>query len=134
LRKILAVDDDPKVLKVFETALKQKGYQVFVTTEPTRVAEILTENEISLVMLDIHMPKKSGFEIFNELKKKYQKLPVLFITAYPKSFSMRSDDMVEMWTKDFADGNTDIVYKPFNIDTLYQKVEGLIGEPDEQTP
>lgn len=132
MRKILAVDDDAKVLKVFESALGRKGYQVFVTTDPTKVAEILNQHDIALVMLDIHMPKKSGFEIFKELKKKYQKLPMLFITAYPKSFSMRSDDMVEMWTKDFADGNTDIVYKPFNVDTLYQKVAGLIGEPDEQ--
>ena len=133
MRKILAVDDDPKVLKVFEAALEHRGYQVFVTTEPTEVAQLLTQHDFALVMLDIQMPKKNGLEVFAELKKKYQNLPVLFITAYTQSFSMGSDDMVELWTRDFADGNTDIIYKPFSVDALYQKVEGLIGKPDEQT-
>lgn len=131
MRKILSVDDDPNVLKAFESTLKQKGYEVFITTNPLEVADILAGHEIDLIMLDIRMPEKNGFEIFKELKKKYGKLPVLFITAYPKSFTMRSNEMVRMWEEDFADGQTDILYKPFTIDALYEKVEGLIGKADE---
>ena len=131
MRKILSVDDDPRVLKAFESTLKQKGYEVFITTNPLEVAGILAANEIDLIMLDIRMPQKNGFEIFKELKKKYTKLPVLFVTAYPKSFTLRSDDMVRMWEHDFADGQTDILYKPFTLDSLYEKVEGLIGKADE---
>ena len=131
MRKILSVDDDPRVLKAFESTLKQKGYEVFITTNPLEVAGILAANEIDLIMLDIRMPQKNGFEIFKELKKKYAKLPVLFVTAYPKSFTLRSDDMVRMWENDFADGQTDILYKPFTLDSLYEKVEGLIGRADE---
>jgi DNA-binding response OmpR family regulator len=131
LRKILSVDDDPQILGAFQTALRQKGYEVFVTTNPGEVAHILDQHAIELVMLDVHMPQKNGFEVFRELKKKCRHLPVLFITAFPKSFSMRSDDMVNMWKDDFADGNTDIMYKPFTLDTLYEKVEGLIGGPKE---
>ncbi len=131
MRKILSVDDDPHILGAFESALKQKGYEVFITTNPGEVARILDEHVINLVMLDIHMPQKNGFEVFKEVKKKYKHLPVLFVTAYPKSFSMRSDDMVGMWKDDFADGNTDIMYKPFTLDSLYEKVEGLIGGPKE---
>jgi DNA-binding response OmpR family regulator len=127
LRKILSVDDDPQILSAFQAALKQKGYEVFATTDPNEVAKILKEHDIDLIMLDVKMPQKSGFDIFRELKKKYQSLPVLFITAYPKSFSLRSDEMVKMWEHDFADGNTDIMYKPFNVEALYEKVEGLIG-------
>jgi len=127
LRTILSVDDDPKVLAAFETALKQKGYEVFITTDPEEVARILTDHEINLVMLDIRMPQKNGFEIFQELKKRYEKLPVLFVTAYPKSFTMHSDEMIDLWKNEFADGNTDIMYKPFTLDLLYEKVEGLIG-------
>lgn len=127
MRTILSVDDDPKVLAAFETALKQKGYEVFITTDPEEVARILTDHEINLVMLDIRMPQKNGFEIFQELKKRYEKLPVLFVTAYPKSFTMHSDEMIDLWKNEFADGNTDIMYKPFTLDLLYEKVEGLIG-------
>lgn len=134
MRKILSVDDDPKILSAFQAALKQKGYEVFITSDPNEVAEILKNHEIDLVMLDVKMPQKSGFDIFRELKKKYQSLPVLFITAYPKSFSMRSDEIVKMWQEDFADGNTDIMYKPFNVEALYQKVEGLIGGSSDEGP
>ena len=131
MRKILSVDDDPNVLKAFQTTLKQKGYEVFITTNPNEAADILAAHEIDLIMLDIRMPEKNGFEIFAEVKKKYSKLPVLFVTAYPKSFTMRSSEMVRMWEEDFADGQTDILYKPFTIDSLYEKVEGLIGKADE---
>lgn len=130
MRTILSVDDDPKVLAAFEAALHQRGYRVFVTTKPLEVARILQENDIDLIMLDVRMPEKDGFEVFRELKKKYDNLPVLFVTAYPKSFNVGSGDMLEMWKNDFADGNTDIMYKPFTLDTLYEKVEGLIGTPD----
>jgi len=132
LRKILSVDDDPKVLAAFQAALKQRGYEVFITTKPDEVTRILNEHDIDLVMLDIRMPEKDGFQIFQELKKKYEKIPALFITAYPKSFTMHSQGMIDMWTKSFADGNTDIMYKPFTLDLLYEKVEGLIGPPDDK--
>ena len=78
-------------------------------------------------MLDVRMPQKSGIDVFRELKKTHPKLKVLFITAYPKSFSVRDDAMLKMWQRDFADGETDIMYKPFVLDVLYQKIEGLIG-------
>jgi DNA-binding response OmpR family regulator len=131
LKKILSVDDDPKILKAFESAIQQKGYEILITTDPNEVGKILGENNIDLVMLDVRMPQKSGFDVFRELKKKNKKLKVLFVTAYPKSFSVRNDDMLKMWKQDFADGETDIMYKPFTLDVLYEKIEGLIGPADE---
>jgi len=101
------------------------------TTDPNAVGKILSENDIDLVMLDVQMPQKSGFEVFCELKKKTPKLKILFVTAYPKSFSMRNEDMLKMWQQDFVDGETDIMYKPFTLDVLYQKIEGLIGPANE---
>jgi len=127
LRKILSVDDDPQILQAFEAAIRQKGYEILTTTDPLEVGKILSENEIDLIMLDVRMPQKSGIDVFRELKKTHPKLKVLFITAYPKSFSVRDDAMLKMWQRDFADGETDIMYKPFVLDVLYQKIEGLIG-------
>ena len=127
MRKILSVDDDPQILQAFEAAIRQKGYEILTTTDPLEVGKILSENEIDLIMLDVRMPHKSGIDVFRELKKTHPKLKVLFITAYPKSFSVRDDAMLKMWQRDFADGETDIMYKPFVLDVLYQKIEGLIG-------
>ncbi|MGD9873687.1 MAG: response regulator [Kiritimatiellia bacterium] len=132
MRKILSVDDDDAILRCFQRALDGRGYKVFITTDPAEVSQILEQNELDLVMLDIHMPKKNGFEIFQELKRKYQKLPVLFVTAYPKSFSMEDQEILELWQNEFADGNTDVLYKPFKLERLFEKVEGLIGPPTEE--
>jgi CheY-like chemotaxis protein len=129
--KILSVDDNPQVLKSLSASLRHFGYEVFVTSNPHEVADIIGKNEIDLVMLDICMPEKDGFQVFEELKKKYGSLPVLFCTAYPKSFSMTTDERVKMWQQDFADGRTDIIYKPFGIKALCDKVESLIGPAHE---
>ena len=127
MRKIVSVDDDPNILQAFETAIRQKGYEILTTTDPNAVGQILSENDVDLLMLDVRMPQKSGFDIFRELKKQAPRLRVLFVTAYPKSFSVRNEDILKMWQQDFADGETDIMYKPFALEVLYQKIEGLIG-------
>lgn len=131
MRKILSVDDDDAILRCFQRALDGRGYKVFITTDPAEISKILEEHELDLVMLDIHMPKKNGFEIFQELKRQKKKLPVLFVTAYPKSFSMEDQKVLELWQNEFADGNTDVLYKPFKLERLFEKVEGLIGPPTE---
>ena len=127
MRKILSVDDEPAVLRCFERALRTKGYAVFVTSDPTTVPQLLKDNEFDLIMLDIMMPGKSGLDIFKELKGKYDHLPVLFVTAHAQTFSMESQEMMKLWEEQFADGNTDILYKPIQLEMLYEKVEGLIG-------
>lgn len=130
MKKILSIDDDPAVLKSIENALKDQGYELYVTNDPEEGLNILKEkDDISVVLLDIRMPKKNGFEIYNELRQ-FRKIPVLFVTAYPRSFDPKSNEVVEMWQNEFADGTTDIIYKPFDLKTLFEKVEGLIGTAD----
>jgi CheY-like chemotaxis protein len=131
MKKILSIDDELPMLKCLEKTLKSRGYELFVTKDPEEGLRLLRErDDISLALLDIQMPKKSGFEIYKELKT-FRTIPVLFVTAYPKSFTAASDEVVEMWRKNFADGNTDIIYKPFDLPTLFEKVEALIGIADD---
>jgi DNA-binding NtrC family response regulator len=132
MRKILSVDDDKGVLECLKATLEAKGYEVITTSNPSQAASIMREQELCLVLLDIRMPEKNGFEIFTELKKRYHELPVMFVTGYPKSFSMETEGVTDMLQKEFADGNTDILYKPFKPAVLYEKVEALIGSPEEQ--
>ena len=127
MRKILSVDDDPNILHAYEVAIGQKGYEILTTTDPNAVESLLRDNDVDLIMLDIHMPQLSGLDIFRDLKKTHPKLKVLFITAYPKTFTVSNDDIYAMWTQNFADGETDIMYKPFVLNLLYEKIEGLIG-------
>jgi two-component system OmpR family response regulator len=129
MKKIVSIDDEPMMLKCLEKVLEGHGYTLLTTSDPdVGIKAIIEDPDVCLALLDVKMPKKNGFEIYEEIRKT-RKIPVLFVTAYPKSFSAKSDDIVEMWKTGFADGTTDIIYKPFDLTTLYEKVEGLIGKP-----
>lgn len=131
MKKLLSVDDEPMMLKCLSKALNGRGYEMIVTTDPDEGLRIFKEcDDIELALLDVKMPKKSGFELYREMRQVRQ-VPVLFVTAYPKAFTTRSDEVLEIWQREFADGTTDIIYKPFNLATLYEKVEGLIGKPTD---
>lgn len=133
MKKILSVDDEPDVLQCIAQMLSIRGYEPLTTDDPEEGLRLLREdNEIVLALLDVRMPKKNGFEMYREIRH-FRQMPVLFATAWPKAFSFQSDSVTEMWRNEFADGTTDIIYKPFNIDMLLEKVEGLIGEA-EDTP
>lgn len=130
-KKIVSIDDQPAVLRCLEQALNGQGYQLVVTSNPDEGLKILKEDpDVCLALLDIRMPKKNGFDIYRELRE-VRKLPVLFVTAYPGSFTTHADDVVEMWENEFADGTTDIIYKPFDLAVLFEKVEALIGKAND---
>lgn len=126
MKKILSIDDEPAVLKCFATSLGRRGYELLTTSNPEEGLRIVRENDIALALLDIRMPEMNGFEFYRKLRA-IRRMPVLFVTAYPKSFTTNSDELVQMWKNEFADGTTDIVYKPFELDVLFDKVEALIG-------
>lgn len=132
MKKILSVDDEPAILKCIKAALSARGYEVLTTDKPSQAIELIGKHDVDLVILDIRMPEISGFDVYQALKKRHMHaIPVLFATAHPGSFTMESDSIVEMWQEEFADGNTDIVYKPFDLSTLFEKVEGLIGPSED---
>jgi DNA-binding response OmpR family regulator len=131
MKKILSIDDEPAILKCFGDALKSQGYEVFLTGDPDDGLRILKENpDIDLLLLDIKMPGKSGFDVYREFRR-FRDVPVLFVTAYPRSFNAASEEVTHMWQEQFVDGVTDILYKPFDLDTFFEKVKGLIGEADD---
>ena len=131
MKKIIAIDDEPAMLSCMSQALESKGYELIVTSDPEEGLKILLDrDDICLAMLDVRMPKISGFDIFKQLRK-VKKLPVLFVTAYPRWFNAESEEIAEMWQTEFADGTTDMIYKPFDLDALFAKVEGLVGEAKE---
>ena len=131
MKRILSIDDEPAILECLKDALQRRGYQITVTTDAEEGLRILKEGHIDLALLDIKMPGKSGFDIYREYREQ-RKIPAIFVTAYPGSFSATSEELVSLWETEFADGTTDIIYKPFDLDTLFEKIEALIGGPEEQ--
>lgn len=125
---ILAIDDEPLVLECLRHSLDQAGYQVLTTTNPEEFLRLVTSrSDLALVLLDVMMPDKDGFQLYREVRALCN-IPTLFVTGYPQSFNAQLDSVRRMWQEEFADGTTDILYKPFTYDGLLDKVQGLIGD------
>ncbi len=83
--QILVIDDDPFILKQvdkFLEPLKEKC-ELFLIDSPSKAHSVLGDNNIALILMDIHMPETSGIELIEELKKDplYWSIPILAVSA-----------------------------------------------------
>lgn len=130
MKRILSIDDEPAILDCLARALESQGYEFRMASDSQQGLELFQRERFDLALLDIRMPGKNGFEIYEEMRA-IRPVPVIFVTGYPDSFDARSLQLVRLWQEEFADGTTDILYKPFALETLFEKVEALIGEASE---
>jgi len=82
--KILVVDDDILVLEALEKLLESSGYQVRVATRGQEALEILDKERFDLLILDVVMPKMTGFDVCREVRKRndeMSKVKVIMLTA-----------------------------------------------------
>ena len=82
-RKILVVDDDPKLLELIEAMLIPAGYYVVTLVDSTRVINTAREVKPDLILLDIMMPFEDGYTILNKLKKGMDRIniPIVMVSA-----------------------------------------------------
>lgn len=114
---ILIVDDDLLLLAILEKIFRKEGYRVFVSSKATEAVEIIEEHNIDVVLLDLIMPEKSGFEVFSEIKNIKPEIFVIFLTANTKL-----DDKVKA-LKAGVDG---YITKPFQEQEVIANVESLL--------
>jgi DNA-binding response OmpR family regulator len=88
-KRILVVDDEPDLTRLCSLALKYHGFNVDTFNDSEEVLSNFKPDYYDLVILDIKMPKKDGFELYDELKKKDSDAKICFLTAselYYKEF------------------------------------------------
>jgi DNA-binding response OmpR family regulator/nitrogen-specific signal transduction histidine kinase len=115
--KILVVDDEPVNLEVLKNHLSLAGYQVTLANNGLDAMEIIEKGEtFDLMILDIMMPKMSGYEVCNKLRDIYMpsELPVVLLTA-----KNRITDLVD----GFNAGANDYLTKPFSKDELLSRIK-----------
>lgn len=127
-KKVLVIDDDPNMVVAIDAVLRSESYNVITAGDGEEGLRRLMEQKPDLVILDVVMPGKHGFQICKELKTdpKYQefsKIPVLMLTVYPDDreklhLSMQEGMMMEA---------EDYIRKPFDPDELMEKVKKLTG-------
>jgi DNA-binding response OmpR family regulator len=130
MKTILAVDDDKSILETLKDALVARGYGVLTAFSVDEAMDILRQQRLDLVLLDLNMPGKNGFALYSALESS-QCIPVLFVSGCSQSFSPLTEGFTSVWTNGFTLGMTDILYKPFSISLLYDKVEALIGDSEQ---
>jgi DNA-binding response OmpR family regulator len=119
-RKILVADDEPNIVISLEYLLKREGYTVVIARDGEEALEAIRREQPDLVLLDVMMPKKSGFEVCQEVRADdaLQNTKILMLTA-----KGRDTDVA----KGTALGANAYMTKPFATRDLVQKVAEMLG-------
>lgn len=119
-KRILVVDDDPKVLAPIVRILKtKKGYETFTAVDGFQAGEQVSDHNPNLVILDIMLPGIDGFKVCKMIKERDKNIKVLAITGYNTKENR----------KKILDAGADaFLPKPFEMKKLIENVEALLGE------
>jgi DNA-binding response OmpR family regulator len=115
-KKVLAVDDEVKILDVLKSFLESKGFAVYTAENGSQALEIFRHENISLVLLDLMLPELSGEEVCITIRKK-SRVPIIMLTA-----KTEETDMLE----GLGIGADDYITKPFSLKALYAKIEAVL--------
>ena len=114
--KILVVEDDSKVAGFIDHGLKEEGYIVDVASDGEEATMLAHANDYDIILLDLLLPKKNGFQVANELRREGRNTPILMLT---------SRDAVEDVVRGLDAGADDYLAKPFKFDELLARIRAL---------
>ncbi|MBA4252379.1 response regulator transcription factor [Serpentinimonas maccroryi] len=116
---LLLVDDEPNILISLEFLMKREGYQVLLARDGVEALELLAQHRPDLILLDVMMPRKNGFEVCQELRANdaFKSIRILMLTA-----KGRDTDVA----KGLALGADAYMTKPFSTRELVEKVRSLL--------
>lgn len=80
--KILVVDDEKNILKLYEAELGEEGYTVVTANSGKEALEVFDRENPDIVTLDILMPDMDGIQVLRQIKEKKPQTPVIMLTAY----------------------------------------------------
>jgi DNA-binding response OmpR family regulator len=119
--RILLIEDESKIADFVERGLSDEGYAVTVADDGLKgEAEALT-GEFDLILLDVLLPGKNGFEILTEIRKRTIATPVIMLTALGET-----EDKV----RGLEGGAIDYVSKPFSFEELLARIRAQLRRPD----
>ena len=121
-KKILIADDEQNIVISLEFLMKREGFEVLVANDGEEAIRRIRADQPDLVLLDVMMPKKSGFEVCQEVKSDpaLGAVRILMLTAKGREMEI---------TKGLAMGADAYMTKPFSTRELVTKVKSLLDLP-----
>jgi CheY-like chemotaxis protein len=119
-KKILVVDDSRTALFMVTTLLRNERYDLVTASDGQQALEMATTEHPDLILMDVVMPRKTGFEACRELKLREdtKAIPVILVTTRGEGENVEAG---------FASGCNDYITKPINAQELLTKVRDHVG-------
>jgi two-component system, OmpR family, response regulator ChvI len=121
--RILIVDDEPDISQVLKMGLEKNGFAVDTYNDPLDVLSNFEADSYDLLLLDIKMPKMTGFELYDRLHQIDEKAKICFITAYELYY----DEFKRMFPKIKVDC---FIRKPVSINNLARVIRDELQQQD----
>lgn len=114
---ILIVEDEKELAAMISDQLETAGMTTQVFHRASNVTRYLGQNHANLMLLDVNLPDRSGYELFDEIKRKDIKLPVIFLTG--------NDSELDK-VKGLNMGGDDYICKPFSFPELIARINAVL--------
>lgn len=124
-KKVLVVDDEKLIVKGIRFSLLQDGLEVDCAYDGEEALELAKNNEYDLVLLDVMLPKLTGFEVCQQIRE-FSDMPIVMLTA-------KGDDMDKILGLEY--GADDYITKPFNILEVKARIKAIMrrtGKKEEK--
>jgi two-component system alkaline phosphatase synthesis response regulator PhoP len=120
-KRVLVVDDEPNISLSLQFLMTQAGYEVRVAADGEAALQEVEINPPDLILLDVNMPKRSGFEVCETIRANasWAKIPILMLTAKGRDIEREQG---------LALGADDYFTKPFSTQEIVAKVKAMLGD------
>ena len=125
MKKILIVDDEPRIRELIREHLQYAGYVCEEAGDGSAALSLLSGGGFDLVILDVMMPKMNGVEVLQKLRAEGIKTPIMMLTA-----KAEKDDRIT----GFNAGADDYLPKPFEPDELIARVRAMLRRSEDYHP
>jgi DNA-binding response OmpR family regulator len=118
--KVLIADDEPNIVTALEFLLQRNGYEVYIARNGDAALKLVEQHQPNLVLLDVMMPLKSGYEVCQRMRERadWRHIKIIMLTAKGRDVEM---------SKGLSIGADLYITKPFSTQELVAKINGLLG-------
>lgn len=120
-QKILLVEDEPKLGNVIQEELNRNGYSADLAIDGLEASRLFSLNTYALVLLDVNLPYKSGFELCREFRNLNKQIPIIMLSAAGE---------IHNKMEAFNFGADDYIVKPFHFSELFARVKVFLKRSD----